>query len=291
MKKALVLNRGFMAFLVSALIAAALTGTVSCSKKAPSAEKTVIKVGVTSDNFILWDSVQAELDARGKAIKIEPVVFDGGATINSSTANGELDANAFQHYAFFNQDIKDKKLEDKLTVAGETLIVPLSLFVNKDKGYTKTADLPDGASIAIPDDPTNQGRALSLLVSAGLITIREEAGHNGFLADITGNPRNFKFVELYGPQIPRALPDVDAAVINCGIAVDAGLDPINDPTFKIDIDPANPALKPFINIIVTNTKGKDSQAIKDFVDAYRSKRVAETILEVYRKAAVPVFDY
>jgi D-methionine transport system substrate-binding protein len=253
---------------------------------------TRVKVGVTTDDPRLWDAVQAELDARGKNIKIESVFFEGGALINKAVSDGDLDLNAFQHYAFFYQNAKDQKIEDRVTVVAETLIVPLSLFTDKSKySYRSPADLPAGASIIVPDDPTNQGRALNVLEAAGLITLRSSAGNNGLLRDIEGNPKNLKFIEINGSQIPRALPDADAAIINVYAAVNAGLDPVNDPIFKLPVDAGNPAQKPFFNILVARTADKDSQYVKDIVAAYQTKRVADAIFEVYKNAAVPVFKY
>ncbi|AEF85618.1 nlpa lipoprotein [Treponema primitia ZAS-2] len=252
---------------------------------------TVVKVGVTSDDPRLWDAVQAELDAQGKKVKIQTIFFDGGGTINQSTADGELDLNAFQHYAFYNLNANELKLTDQLTPVVETLIVPLSLFSNKTKNYRTPADLPTGASIVIPDDPTNQGRALNLLESAGLITVRPEVGLNGQLKDIVTNPKNLKFIEIYGAQIPRALPDADAGVINAGIAVDAGFDLNADPIFKLNFTPDNPSLKPFFNILVVKTKDKDAQWVKDIREAYYTKRVADVIGVIYKNAAIPVFKY
>jgi D-methionine transport system substrate-binding protein len=253
---------------------------------------TTVKVGVTTDDPRLWDAVQAELDARGKNIKIDSVFFEGGALINKATADGDLDLNAFQHYAFFYQNAEEQKIDTLVTPVADTLIVPLSLFTDKTKyPYKSPSDLPDGAAIIVPDDPTNQGRALNVLEAAGLITLRSGAGYNGLLRDIEGNPKNLRFIEITGAQIPRALPDADAAIINVSAAVNAGLDPNNDPIFKLPVDPNNPALKPFFNILVARTKDKDSGYVKDIVEAYQSKRVADAIIEVYKGAAVPVFKY
>ncbi|GHT78129.1 metal ABC transporter substrate-binding protein [Spirochaetia bacterium] len=251
----------------------------------------VVKVGVTSDDPRLWDAVQAELDARGKRIKIQTVYFDGGGRVNQSTADNELDLNAFQHYAFYNLNAKELKLEDQLTPVAETLIVPLNLFSNRDKNYRTPSELPNGASIIIPDDPTNEGRALSLLESAGLIKINPAVGLNGQPKDIISNPKNLKFIEIFGPQIPRSLPDADAGVINAGIAVDAGFDLNTDAIFKLDIDATNPSLKPFFNIIVAKTRDKDAQWVADIREAYYTKRVADAIGVIYKNAAIPVFKY
>jgi D-methionine transport system substrate-binding protein len=275
----------FAAALVTALFFA------GCGKGKPEAVKTV-KVGVTTDDPRLWNAVQAELDARGKKIKIETVLFENGAPVNKATADGDLDLNGFQHYAYFYQTVQDQKIEKLVTPVAETLIVPLSLFTDKTKyPYSTPGDLPDGAKVIVPDDPTNQGRALYVLSESGLITLKPDAGFNGLLRDIQDNPKNIRFIEISGSQIPRALPDADAAIINVYAAVNAGLDPVNDPIYKAPVSADNPALKPFFNILVARTADKDAQYVRDVVEAYQSERVARAILDVYKNAAVPVFKY
>lgn len=248
-----------------------------------TAKETVVKVGTTSDEPRVWNAVQAELDKANTNIKIELVNLSGGQP-NQALADGEVELNAFQHYAYFNKNIEELGLD--LTAIGETLIVPLNLFSKK---HASLEELPDGAKIAIPADPTNQGRALNVLKNAGLISLNEEAGNNALIKDITENPKNIELVELEGAQLPRALEDVDAAIINCGYAVDSGLDPVNDPIYKDEIDFTNPEQQPFINIIAARTEDKDSKTYQKIVEAYHSQAVADAIGEIYSNAAVPAF--
>ena len=250
---------------------------------APSQEPTVVTIGTTSDDPRLWDALQAELDARGDNIKIEFKNIDG-AILNQAVADGELDLNSFQHYAYFNQVKTDQNLD--LTAIGETLIVPLDLFSNK---YTSLDEIPDNGSIAVPDDATNQGRALNVLKNAGLISLDPSVGTSATIKDITENPKNLKIVELGGSQIPRSLDDVDAGVINCGYAVDAGLD-INNPLYKDEIDLNNPEQQPYINIIVSKTSESENPIYLEVVDAYRSARVYDATIERFNGAAIPAFD-
>ena len=250
---------------------------------APSQEPVVVTIGTTSDDPRLWDALQAELDARGDNIKIEFKNIDG-TILNQAVADGELDLNSFQHYAYFNQVKTDQNLD--LTAIGETLIVPLDLFSNK---YTSLDEIPDNSSIAVPDDATNQGRALNVLKNAGLISLDPAAGTSATIKDITENPKNLKIVELGGSQIPRSLDDVDAGVINCGYAVDAGLD-INNPLYKDEIDLNNPEQQPYINIIVSKTSEAENPIYLEVVDAYRSARVYDATIERFNGAAIPAFD-
>ena len=264
-----------------AIIASSLA--ISLAACGSSNKETIVKVGTTSDEPRVWNAVQAALDEDGSNIKIELVNLTGGQP-NQVLADGEVDLNAFQHYAYFNKNKEELKLE--LTAIGETLIVPLNLF---SKRYSSLEELPDGAKIAIPADPTNQGRALNVLKNAGLITLDTQAGNNALIKDVIDNPKNIDFVELEGAQLPRSLDDVDAAIINCGFAVDSGLDPVNDPIYKDDIDLSNPEQKPFINIIAARSKDKDNKTYLKIVEAYHTKAVADAIGEIYSNAAVPAF--
>lgn len=273
---------------LSACSGTAANSSASAASNAPASsaqsKPVTVKIGTTSDEPRVWNAVQAELDSEGANIKIETINLTGGEP-NKALAEGEVDLNAFQHYAYFNKNKEELKLD--LTSIGDTLIVPLNLFSKKHKSLE---ELPNGAQIAIPDDPTNQGRALNVLKNAGLIKLDEKAGNNALIKDVTENPKNIKFVEITGAQLPRSLQDVDAAIINCGYAVDSGLDPVKDPIYKDDIDLKNPEQQPFINLIAARTADKDNSAYLKIVEAYHTQRVADAIAEVYSDAAVPAFE-
>jgi D-methionine transport system substrate-binding protein len=269
---------------IIAIAVVALIGALVLSTVASAADPVVVKIGTTSDEPRVWNAVQAELDTRGDNIKIEIVNLTGGEP-NRALADGEIDLNAFQHYAYFNKNKEELGLD--LTAIGDTLIVPLNLFSKK---YKSVDELPDGAQIAIPDDPTNQGRALNVLKNAGLIKLDPAAGNNALIKDVTENPKNIKFIEIAGAQLPRSLDDVDAAIINCGYAVDSGLDPVKDPIYKDQIDLNNPEQQPFINLIAARTADKDNETYKKIVEAYHTKGVADAIKDVYKDAAIPAFD-
>ena len=251
--------------------------------KADSAEPVTVRIGTTSDENRIWDALNAELKDRGENITVEWINVQ---QTNQVLADGEVDLNAFQHYAYFEQNTADLGLD--LTAIGETLIVPLNLFSEK---VSSVDEIPENGKIAIPEDATNQGRALHVLENAGIIKLADSVGVNGKVSDIVDNPKNIEIVEMEGPELPRTLADVDAAIINCGYATDYGLDPVNDPIYKDEIDFNDPAQHPFINIIAARTEDKDNETYLKVVDAYHSERVAKAILEVYNNAAIPAFDY
>jgi D-methionine transport system substrate-binding protein len=271
----------FSRVLAFALIAGLLSGTAFAAEK-----PTVVKVGTTSDEPRIWNAVQKNLDAAGENIKIE-IVYLTPSNPNEVLAAGEIDLNAFQHYAYLKKKSTDLKLD--LTAIGETLIVPLSLFSKTVKSLDELK-AKKSLKIIIPDDVVNQARALLVLRNAGLIEVDPAVGTSPLIKNVTANPFNIEFIEITGAQIPRSLADVDAGIINCGYATDAGFDPVTDPIFKDTIDLKNPALQPFINLIVARTADKDNAIYKKVVDAYHQPNVADAIREVYKNAALPAWE-
>ena len=273
--------------LISAIVAIVLILSVSIFAYAD--ENVVVTIAVTSETPELWDAVNNVLAATGKNITVKAINLGGeDGSPNDAVAQGEVDLNAFQHYAYFEKYSTERGIYDQLAVIGETLIVPLSLFSAK---HTDVEELKaGGAVIALPEDTTNQGRALKVLENAGLLTVDESVGLNGVIKNISDNPYDISFVELPGTQVASALPDVDAAIINCGVAVSYGLDPENDPIYRDDVDLTSDLFKPFINIIVARADQADNETYLAVVDAYHSPEVAEAIKIVYGGAAIPAFD-
>jgi D-methionine transport system substrate-binding protein len=270
-----------------ALTAALALGSALSALSSFAADKpVVVRVGTTSDEPRIWNAVQKNLDAAGENIKIE-IVYLTPANPNEFLAAGDIDLNAFQHYAYLKKNTSDLKLD--LTAIGDTLIVPLSLFSKKVKSLDELK-AKQNLKIIIPDDAVNQARALLVLQNAGLIGVDKAAGTSPLIRNVTSNPFNIEFVEITGAQIPRSLDDADAGIINCGYATDAGFDPVNDPIFKDTIDLKNPALQPFINVIAARTADKDNEIYKKVVDAYHQPNVADAIREVFKGAALPAWE-
>ncbi|MDR1977161.1 MAG: hypothetical protein LBQ42_00330 [Synergistaceae bacterium] len=277
------LSRAIAVTLVIGLLFGGFAATFS---SAAENQPNIVKVGTTSDEPRIWNAVQKNLDAAGENIKIE-IVYLTPANPNEFLAAGEIDLNAFQHYAYLRKNISDLKLD--LTAIGDTLIVPLSLFSKKVKSLDELKT-KQTLKIIIPDDAVNQSRALLVLRNAGLIEVDEAAGTSPLIRDVKSNPFNIEFIEITGAQIPRSLDDADAGIINCGYATDAGFDPVNDPIFKDTIDLKNPAQQAFINIIAARTADKDNEIYKKVVNAYHQPNVADAIREVYKGAALPAWE-
>lgn len=245
-----------------------------------AAEPVVVKLGVVGENNEQWEPV---IEALAKEnITLELVKFADYSLPNQALADGEIDLNAFQHYAYLNNEIKDKGLD--LTVIGETIIAPLGLYSTKIKNIS---ELKDGDLIAIPSDATNGGRSLKVLEAAGLIKVDPAAGYTPVLSDITENPLNLKFVEVEAANTPSLLPDVAAAIINGGHAVDNGLFPQQDAIYLETVQEGSD--NPYINIIVARTADKDNEIYKKVVDEYRTDAVAKVIEEAYKGAYIPTW--
>ena len=255
------------------------TGTPEASAPA-KAEPVTIKIGVVGENNEQWEPVKAALAKEN--ITLELVKFADYSLPNQALADGEIDLNAFQHYAFLNNEIKTKGL--KLTAIGESIIAPLGLYSKKIKSVS---ELKEGDKIAIPNDATNGGRSLKVLESAGLIKVNPDAGYVPTLKDITENPLKLEFYEVEAAQTSSLLPDVAAAIINGGHAVDAGYFPQTDAIYLETVVQGSD--NPYINIIVARTDDKNKELYKKVVDLFRTDEVAEVIKTVYKGAYIPTW--
>lgn len=232
-------------------------------------EKTV-KIGVTGVDSKVWEVVKKEAEKDG--IKIEFVEFQDYTAPNNALAEGEIDLNAFQHFAFLDQFKKDHKL--KLSVVGTTVFAPLGAYSKKIKDIK---DVKKGDTIAIPDDVTNQARALKLLEAAGLIKLSSDFGLFGGPDKIEENKLNLKIKPIEAQQTPRVLEDVAVSIINNGVAARAGLNPKDDPIYLEDAD--NKDVAPYINVIAAKTEDKDNKTYKKIVELYHSDLAKDALKE------------
>ena len=274
------LTKALSLFFVSALILTGCGTKQETTETTAAPEATKVKIGVVGTNEEdIWKHVKNKVSSEG--IDLEIVVFTDYNLPNDALANGDIDLNAFQHYIFL--DSYNAERNSDLTVIGETFISPLGLYSQK---IEKVEDIKEGDTIAIPNDPTNGGRALLLLQSAGLISVDPSKGDTPTVADITENKLNLQISELDASQTARSLPDVAAAVINGGIAVDAGLVPASDAIF---LEQLNSTSKPYINIIVARAEDKDNEVYAKIVDAFRQDDTAQVIADVTKGACIPIW--
>lgn len=266
------------------LLTLALTACASnnntTKEESTVAEEVVIKLGVVGENNEQWDPVIEKLAEDN--IKLELVKFADYSLPNRALNDGEIDLNAFQHYAYLNKDVESNGY--KIEAIGETLVAPLGVFSNKIKDLS---ELKDGDTIAIPNDATNGGRALKVLEAAGVIKVDPAAGYTPTLNDITENPKNIKFEEVEAANTASLLPDVAAALINGGHAIDNGLNPKTDSIYLEKVEGGSE--NPYINVIVARTEDKDNENYKKVVEYFRTPEVAQKIEEVYKGAYLPTW--
>jgi D-methionine transport system substrate-binding protein len=262
------------------LLAACSTPASSISSNASSSNVSRVKIGVIGTKHELWDRVKENLASEN--IEIELVEFTEYTPVNQALYDGDLDLNAFQHYIYFDQF--NETHDNKLVSMGKTFLSPIGLY---SESYTSASEIKEGDPIAIPDDPTNLGRSLKLLESAGLIKLKDSGNLMPTQQDIAENPLNLVITELDAAQTARALVDVGASVINTDLAVDAGFSPSDDSIF---LEPVTEASQPYINLIAAHVDQKDNEVYKKIVAAYQTQEIGELMIEVYKGAQFPAWE-
>lgn len=253
--------------LLGFIMAAALLVLVACGSTAGSGEQTQVSIGVTGADGQYWNLIKEK--AQQKGIEIKLIEFSDYTLPNHALANGEVDMNSFQHIAFLSQFNVENGTE--LVPIGSTVIAPMGLYSDK---YTELEEIPDGAKIAIPNDPSNSARALRVLDSAGLLKLKEGVGLYPTVDDIENNPKKLEIVPVVAQQTPRVLPDVAGSLINSGVAGQAG--------FKLEEalvydDPYSEQARPYINVFAVRAEERDNEAYQTIVQLYQEEDVAEAV--------------
>jgi len=245
-----------------------------------SAKKITLKVGASPvPHAEILAQVKSDLAKQG--IDLQVVEYTDYVIPNTALNDGDIDANFFQHVPYLDDFNKQHKTD--LVSVGAVHFEPLGIYAGKTKTI---ADLPDGAQIAVPNDTTNEARALLLLQDNGIIKLKDGAGIDATPKDISDNPKNVKIVEAEAAAIPRMLTDVDLAVINGNFALSAGIDAATEITSeKAD----SLAAKTYANVIVVKKGHENDPAIKALVKAVRSDKIRTFIENKYKGAVVPVF--
>ena len=266
---------------ILAIALVALLTIVSVFAQATSetqSSTTKIVVGATPEpHAALLSLVVDDLAAQG--ITLEVKEFTDYVTPNDAVEYGEIDANYFQHIPYLESFNTEHGYH--LVNAGGIHVEPIALYSSK---YSSLSDIPNGAVIAIPNDPTNEGRALLLLQSAGLIKLKDNAGLEPIPLDIVENPKNLKFSEIEAATLPRILSDVDAAVINGNYAIPAGLVATRDGLFVEGAD------SPYVNVIAVKAGNENNPAVKALVEALKSDKVKAYVAEHYKNGEVVLVD-
>ncbi|MDD6569510.1 MetQ/NlpA family ABC transporter substrate-binding protein [Acidaminococcus timonensis] len=252
---------------VAVLALASLTaGCGSSDKKAAApAEKKTITVGITPGySEQVMEVVKQEAAKQGLTVEIK--TFSDYVTPDQALAQKDIDLNSFQHEPFLQAF--NKKNGTKLVSIGKTYLAPLKLYSTKIKDIK---DIPDGAKIAIPNDPSNGGRAILMLSKLGLLKVNPDVKATDLTVnDITDNPKHLQILELEAAQLPRSLDDTTASVINAGYANSAKLAP------ELAIAKEDNT-SPYVNIIAAREEDKDNPTYKKFVQIFQSQPVKEWI--------------
>lgn len=243
-----------------------------------SKEAKNLKVGATPvPHAELLEEIKPVLKEEG--INLEIVEFSDYVQPNVALNDKELDANFFQHEPYLDDFIKEHK-EMKLKNAGGIHIEPMGIYSKK---ITDLKDLKEGASISIPNDPTNGGRALMLLEKAGLLKLKDGVKETATVQDVVENSKNLKFEEVEAAQVPRTLEDVDAAVINTNYAMQINLVPTKDALFMED------STSPYVNIVAVREGDENRPEIQSLLKALKSDKIKKFIEDKYKGAIVPSF--
>ena len=246
-------NRGLVLVVLALTLLLSMT---ACGKKEDSKN---LKVGVAAGPYgdMFLEAIAPSLEEKG--YKVEIVEFTDYVQPNLALANKEIDLNMFQHTVYLENFSKEHELE--LTAIKEIPTAGMGIF---SQTATKLEDLPEGAKVAIPNDPTNLTRAIRVLEQAGLVTIDPSTDpKTATQYTLSENPKNLEFVEIEAPQLPRSLDSVDIAVVNGNYAIGAGL--------KLSEALYNEVLaEGYVNAIVVRTKDKESKFAKDIVSIVES---------------------
>lgn len=261
--------------ILTLILILAISAFSGCAKK--ETEENILKVGATPvPHSEILEFIKPTLSAEG--ITLEIVEFTDYVTPNLALNDGEIDANFFQHVPYMDSFAAEHDIE--LASVGTVHVEPLGLY---SLSFTDAASIPQGATIAIPNDPTNEGRALLLLEANGLIKLKADATLEATEADVVENPLGLVFKPIDAAQLPRTLEDVDGAVINTNYALEADLNPVEDAVLLEGSD------SPYANIVTVRPADVDNENIQKLIKALQSDDVKKFIEEKYNGAVVPAF--
>ncbi len=260
-------TRKLFTVLLSALAVLLLVaGCGGNDKKAASGSGKALKIGATAGAHAeVVHAVAAE--AKKQGLNVEVVEFTDYITPDKALAEGNLDLNAYQHVPFLNNF--NKQHGTKLVPIGNTILIRQGLISDK---IHDLKDVPTGATVAIPNDPTNGGRALLLLQQAGLLRLKDGVGYKATPKDVTDNPKQLKFKELEAAQLPRSLADVDLAAITMNYILSSGIDPKKQGLFWEKKD------EPLaVMVLAAREEDKDKPEFKKIVEIYKSETIKKFI--------------
>ena len=253
---------------------------ISCEKSS-NKENNVVRVGFYTDSeYQIWNPVVSNLAKDG--ITVELVSFANTRMPNQALNNGDIDLNAFQHHAYLNDEVSN--LGYDIVAIADTYISAMNIY---SKNISNVSELKKGDKVAIPNDPSNEGRALKVLEAAGLIKVKPEVGDLPSISDIIENPLGLNILAVEIGSVPSYLPEVACAVINAHVAIDFGLNPGSDYIFQ-----DNPSIysgNAFVNLIAARMEDKDKEIYKKIIKAYQSEAVEEIYANNFKGSYLPTW--
>lgn len=257
------------------LLVLSFMGVTACSQKEGP---NTVTVGMISGPETQLMDVAKDVAKKCYGLNVKIITFTDYNTPNIALSDGSLDTNAFQHIPYLKSQIKEHGY--KIVSVGKTFLYPMALYSKKIK---KLSQLKLGSKVAIPNDPSNEARALLLLQSVKLIRLRKGADIDATPLDIARNPKHLQFIALDAAELPRALSDVALAAINTNYAIPSGLSPSKDALFEESPD------SPYTNIIAARTSEKGEKKIKELVAAFQSQAVLKEAKKLFHDGAIAGF--
>ncbi|WP_270665914.1 MetQ/NlpA family ABC transporter substrate-binding protein [Faecalimonas umbilicata] len=273
-------NRNAKRILAAGAAAVLAVGLTACGGKENKADdKTITVAASPTPHAEILEAAKDLLKEKGYTLEIKE--FDDYPQQNVVVDEGEFDANYFQHQPYLD-NFNEEKGSD-LVSAAKIHYEPLGIYPGASEDLE---NIKDGAKIAVPNDATNEARALLLLEENGIITLKEDAGLNATKKDVEENPHNIEIVELDAAQIARVVEELDFVVLNGNYALDAGFNVQTDAIAKEEAD--SEAAQTYANIIAVKKENKDSEKIKALVEVLRSEEIGKFITDTYEGAVVPM---
>lgn len=266
---------------LSSLVILSACGNSQGNEVSANKEDTQLIVGSTGSDAEIWEFIAQSDAAKNAGLTIEVREITGGPITNQATVDGDVDANAFQSIGYLESF--NSESPEKLAPIAATYVEPMGIYSDK---YETLEEIPEGATVALADNPSNTTRGLRLLETAGLITLKDDFDDGvGTPGDVTDNPKNLQFTLIDDLTGPRVLPDVDVALISNTVALEGGLNVLQDSLFH---EEADTALRLTVNVLAVREDRKDEKALIKLGELYHDEEVQKYIEEKFDGTKVEV---
>ncbi len=266
---------------LSSLVILSACGNSQGNEVSANKEDTQLIVGSTGSDAEIWEFIAQSDAAKNAGLTIEVREITGGPITNQATVDGDVDANAFQSIGYLESF--NSESPEKLAPIAATYVEPMGIYSDK---YETLEEIPEGATVALADNPSNTTRGLRLLETAGLITLKDDFDDGvGTPGDVTDNPKNLQFTLIDDLTGPRVLPDVDVALISNTVALEGGLNVLQDSLFH---EEADTALRQTVNVLAVREDRKNEEALIKLGELYHDEEVQKYIEEKFDGTKVEV---